>query len=195
MHLEGMGHLILQYLKRVPAYFWLGVAAVLLAFFLYELHRRKTVGKTWKACGADLILAAYFMLVAVAAFGTRLPDMKAEAELMPFRSYMAAAKGNRMELFMIMGNVAIFLPFGFFLPVWLRIERGRHCGWGRAALCGFCLSLTVETVQLITHYGCFESDDIINNVLGTVMGYAIWRMARKGKEICSKRSNGKKTES
>ena len=49
------------------------------------------------------------------------------------------------------------------------------------------LSFGIELIQLITHYGCFELDDMINNVTGAVIGYSIWWTVRKGKAICLKK--------
>lgn len=67
----------------------------------------------------------------------------------------------------IFGNVIGFIPYGFILPiVSRRMRRARHI-----ILSGLAISLTVETIQLVTRVGCFDVDDLILNTLGAALGY------------------------
>ena len=45
-------------------------------------------------------------------------------------------------------------------------------------LCGFGFALFIEVVQLITGRGVFETDDIINNTIGAMIGYGLFSVAR-----------------
>lgn len=38
---------------------------------------------------------------------------------------------------------------------------------------GACLSLLIEGMQYVLNLGFFEWDDIINNIVGTIIGYYI----------------------
>ena len=67
----------------------------------------------------------------------------------------------------IFGNILGFVPFGFILPVILPRFRNGFL----IILSGFSVSLTVETIQLITKVGCFDVDDLILNTLGAAAGY------------------------
>ena len=69
------------------------------------------------------------------------------------------------------GNMFIFAPFGFLLPIMNR----RLKGFFQVTLLSLELSLAVETVQLITKVGSFDVDDILLNTLGVVLGYAGFR--------------------
>ena len=70
----------------------------------------------------------------------------------------------------IFGNVMGFIPYGFILPVIThRCRNGFFI-----ILSGFALSLTVETIQLVTRSGCFDVDDLILNTLGAAVGYLIF---------------------
>lgn len=84
----------------------------------------------------------------------------------------------------IAGNIIGFLPFGFILPV-MHPNFKSICLTG---ILGFCLSLFVETMQLICHVGCFDVDDLLLNTCGAVLGYIgfiicdrwrIWYYAKK----------------
>lgn len=192
--METLTHFVIRYLNRVPWYFWVGIVLAFLLTVGYNIYQTKAGGKPGKAGFIHSVFAAYILALVLITFGTRLPDPKAEVELIPFHSYFSAfVTGNRTEFYMILCNVVLFLPFGILLPLWFQAEKARVCKFKRLILQALGLSFGIELFQLITHYGCFELDDMINNVIGAVIGYCIWRTVRKGKEICLKRSNGKKT--
>lgn len=70
----------------------------------------------------------------------------------------------------LLGNVLGFIPFGYILPV---ISDRMRSGF-LIVLSGFCFSLTVEVIQLITKVGCFDVDDMILNTLGAAFGYLLF---------------------
>lgn len=71
------------------------------------------------------------------------------------------------------GNVAAFMPFGFFLPIF-----SRRCQYFlNTVFYSFELSLVVEVIQLVTKVGSFDVDDIILNTIGGAAGYWVFRIA------------------
>ena len=75
------------------------------------------------------------------------------------------------------------MPFGFMLP--LISDHFRK--WYRVFLCGFLLTLLVESVQLISGIGIFDVDDMILNTLGALLGYfAYFSAARIGRSFYGK---------
>lgn len=82
--------------------------------------------------------------------------------------------GIKMVMINIVGNVAVFLPFGFFLPILSR--RVRKLRW--IFVLSFLLSLSIEATQLIFRVGCFDVDDLFLNTLGGIMGFLIYRIGR-----------------
>ena len=69
----------------------------------------------------------------------------------------------------VVGNVVIFVPFGFFMPM-----ASKHRSFLATLFYSFGLSLCVESFQLITKVGCFDVDDLLLNTLGGVAGYLIF---------------------
>ena len=68
-------------------------------------------------------------------------------------------------------NILLFIPAGFLLPVaFKRLE----CCW-KTILIGVVLSLGIEFVQLFTHLGIFDLDDLMNNTIGTWIGLNIYK--------------------
>jgi glycopeptide antibiotics resistance protein len=74
------------------------------------------------------------------------------------------------------GNVALFLPLGFLLPLLMpRLDRL----W-RTVGAGLALSTAIELTQL-AFPGVRRSDvnDVLMNTLGTALGFLAWRLAAR----------------
>lgn len=69
----------------------------------------------------------------------------------------------------LFGNVLIFMPFGFFMPM-----ASRYRSFFSTLFYSFGLSLCVETFQVVTRVGSFDVDDLLLNTIGGVLGYMIF---------------------
>ena len=69
----------------------------------------------------------------------------------------------------LFGNVLIFMPFGFFMPVACKNRR-----FFSAFFYSFGLSLCVETFQLVAKVGSFDVDDLLLNTVGGAAGYVLY---------------------
>ena len=84
-----------------------------------------------------------------------------------------------LALVNILGNVAMFVPFGVFLPVnWPRLQRA----W-KAIPVGLLSIILVEITQLLTLRGRCDVDDVLLNMMGIILGYGLWRFV----EFCRHR--------
>lgn len=63
-------------------------------------------------------------------------------------------------------NILLFIPLGFLLGV---------RGW-KAMLFGFLLSAFIECAQYLFLLGYCEADDLLNNMIGTVIGFYLYRL-------------------
>ncbi len=79
-------------------------------------------------------------------------------------------EGGLWQSYMLLGNIIMFVPFGFFAAL---LWRGYT--WKRALLTGFCITGSVECWQLCVGRA-FDIDDIILNTLGVFCGYLLWRL-------------------
>lgn len=68
-------------------------------------------------------------------------------------------------------NIVLFVPMGYLLPFRLRQPKL----WNVLAI-GAAISLLIETVQLLTHLGWFDVDDIFLNTLGALLGYGLYKV-------------------
>ena len=101
--------------------------------------------------------------------------------LIPFRTVMefaallrdtSRAYLRRIAAVNLLGNVAMFLPLGF-LPamVFPRLRR-----WGRILLTAAAVIVLAEAMQYLTLRGSADIDDLIMNMIGTAVGFGIFRV-------------------
>lgn len=92
-------------------------------------------------------------------------------EIKRFIKYRAII-GKEAVFLNLLGNVAAFMPFGFFLPLLSEKERRLLM----ITLLTFELSLVVEVVQLFTGRGSFDVDDLLLNTIGGMLGYGCYHL-------------------
>lgn len=66
----------------------------------------------------------------------------------------------------LLGNVLIFLPFGFFMAM-----ASKYRSFLSTVIYSFALSLTIELSQLFMKVGCFDVDDLLLNTIGGMIGF------------------------
>lgn len=69
----------------------------------------------------------------------------------------------------LFGNVLIFVPFGFFMPM-----ASRYRSLFLTLFYSFGLSFLVEAFQFVSRVGSFDVDDLLLNTIGGVLGYIIF---------------------
>ena len=66
----------------------------------------------------------------------------------------------------LLGNVIIFLPFGFFMAM-----ASKYRSFLSTVIYSFSLSLTIELSQLFMKEGCSDVDDLLLNTIGGMIGF------------------------
>jgi len=88
--------------------------------------------------------------------------------LRPF-SWLEGGNINRIELMESIGNVLMFIPLGFLLPVVFKKVRKIYLLAGII----FIITFSIEFIQYFMGRVA-DIDDILENLLGGVMGYGIF---------------------
>lgn len=136
-------------------------AVVLIPLFLifYFTIYKRNARKSFLYSLFCLYLSAVFALVGIPNITYFRPDLN--LNLIPFSGMISDLKNSVL-------NIALLLPFGFFLPVlWGKFRKLRS-----AVMMGFSLSLFIELLQTLT-FRATDVNDLITNVLGTVTGFLI----------------------
>lgn len=73
-------------------------------------------------------------------------------------------------------NFAAFLPYGIFIPLLF------PCRFSRFIIL-FCVSISIiEILQMITHLGSFDIDDVLINTLGSTIGFCAQKLVPRSKD-------------
>lgn len=99
----------------------------------------------------------------------------------PLSEYIKIFRNREYTAFLVLffGNIAWFIPFGFFLPY----LTGRFKA-PAAAAAGFVLSFLIEFGQYAFGTGISELDDLLLNTAGTLLGWLAYRyLTRSGKSV------------
>lgn len=107
--------------------------------------------------------------------GELMPLFSGEFNLMPtiFKYITGEYTSDGWVWFMLLGNVAMYLPMGFML-MWTM----RRATYLKAIAVGFNISLATELIQPIVGRS-FDTDDLILNAVGVVVGAALYLLLRK----------------
>ena len=123
-----------------------------------------------------ILLTAYLLILfRITVFRSNSYPIEMSVNLSLFTDLVATYHENGiwMVLYLVVGNVAWFVPFGFLLPViWQKLKSYYTIPLG------FLLSLVIETSQFILKKGMFEIDDLVLNTLGTAIGCLIYKIYR-----------------
>lgn len=83
--------------------------------------------------------------------------------------------GSEFWLRNLFGNLALLLPLGLLGP----IAFPALARWWRIALVALLISTAIELTQLAVPDRSADIDDVIINVLGALLGFAMWRVVRR----------------
>ena len=148
-----------------------GVAVFCICVFILVQKKKNFRNVTAVAWGEILIFSVYMTFLLGVTLLNQKPEESYRLELQPLWSYMETLWEHDWALGkQIVYNILSFLPFGFFIPLIFRKMRKLI----RTAACGLLFSAGIELIQLIFKCGLCELDDILNNTVGTMMGYGIF---------------------
>ena len=130
----------------------------------------------WVLFISYLVLLVYFLFFAESLGRTQVQEdyaynLELFKEIKRFYNYRHQV-GMTAFILNVFGNVAAFVPCGFFLPI---VSR-RSKQWYNTVLISFLLSLTVETIQLVCKVGSFDVDDMLLNTLGGILGFISYKL-------------------
>lgn len=140
---------------------------------LKEIKLRDYIDILWKS-----MLPAYLFAVVNITFIDKYQGgmISSTINLLPFKSLETMlfnsvySIGYGIELDFIIGNILLFLPFGFLVPaVFSKVDK-----YYKIFAISLGSVLFVEIMQVVLAVGCCDADDIIYNVSGSIFGYGIY---------------------
>lgn len=127
-----------------------------------------------------LVLTAYILIYCYICFFCRKPMEEAHIRLRPFWSFHEAFDGlsiRRLGLARSIAlNILLYVPLGYLIPALLRGKK--HC-YQKTIWMILAFSISTEIIQYFTHTGLCELDDMINNLIGGLVGLAGYILLQK----------------
>ena len=162
-------------------FFWLEISLVVALFtlFLFQIGKIKLL-----SCITIPLFALYLSFVTTTTIVSRVPSDDVQYNFMLFWSYQAIASGESYLIAQVFWNVVLFIPIGILLMLILTCKHKVKI----SVVVGLLLSASIELVQLVSHRGLFEFDDIVHNTLGVVIGIALYKIV----SLICKRLNRKR---
>jgi len=160
----------------LPVMIIIGVEFLLIAFY-YFFYNKKEPSVRKRNHVKKLMLGAlfigYIVFVCELTIIGRGSSHFLQMNLQPFSGYIDAWKKYSLrDLQNCIFNILMFVPLGVFLP--LLFPKFKLFKW--LFLVVVSATLSIETYQTLTGAGIFELDDLINNSIGGIIGYQLYRL-------------------
>lgn len=133
---------------------------------------------------AGLILVGYVFVIYCSTVLFRTAADGNGHELTPFWSYEAIGNGRSELLAENVMNVIVFIPIGMILGLLLRAKGP----WLVTLAVGTGISVSIEAMQYVFHRGFAETDDVMHNTMGCLIGVGITSVIGK---LLKNQYNGK----
>lgn len=128
---------------------------------------------------AGLVLAIWLIggLVLTLQPAHPLPGQVVDDNLVPFHTLAIYWRNLGSEFWMrnLFGNLALLFPLGLVGP----IAHPALDRWWRIGLVAFLYSVAIELIQSLVPARSADIDDVLVNVTGALIGFAMWRVVRR----------------
>ena len=115
----------------------------------------------------DLLMIIYILLLYQMLLSTE--NASSGINLIPFKEITRYSIGSTLFLYNVIGNIALFIPFGFFMSNKLKAKKTSHI-----IIVSALISLTAELIQYKIGRA-FDIDDILLNVTGAIIGFMVYQ--------------------
>ncbi len=111
----------------------------------------------------SLLFSIYIILLYFLLLSTE--NASSGMNFIPFQEMTRYAIGSKAFFYNVVGNIVLFVPFGYFVSDYLKAKRVPHI-----LVVSIIISLTAELIQYKIGRA-FDVDDIILNVIGSIIGF------------------------
>ena len=127
-----------------------------------------------------VFIIAALLHLAIVLYITLIDRIPGERRCMltPFWEIRNVINGTERSFYIgqIIGNLLMLFPTGFLLTAIFKCKKIR---WYHVASTALLFSLFIEITQYFTGRGLMEFDDVFNNTVGCLLGYAVYLIIRR----------------
>lgn len=161
----------------VPKTVLYGSFILMIAAFIVVLKNKLRL-KDYKRVIAYLILTELLFLILCVTVFYRSSVGYYRFYIKPYLNYKEIFETNNYyDVWEIYLNIALFIPIGFVLSYIYGVTKLKKC-----LLTCVSISLSIEFLQLLLQKGLCETNDVLHNTLGAVIGMAVFMIIIKVKQ-------------
>lgn len=170
---KKMAEYLIKDLMSVSRYLPYGlIVGIIVAIILSAINNRRV--RKNKAPFSVMAITGFVMYIVILLFITFLSRENGSSAVIDMELFSTWGINTRNNAYVV-ENVLLFIPYGFFCA-WA-IPGARKlwsCTW-----IGAMTTVVIEYLQLFTGRGRFQIDDVLTNILGTIIGYIAFRCVMK----------------
>ena len=150
---------------------------VLMIIALIVVISLKREGKWKRRCFSGILLLEYLFIVFGETVFFRPYSESRKIRIEPFWSYKEVVHyyPSLIMFWEVCLNIVLFIPIGLLLGL-----ISSNLQWYKICLIGCSFSIIIEILQFIFRKGLCETDDVINNTLGTIIGLLLLKLINFG---------------
>ena len=141
---------------------------IIVRYFYLRNHREKF--ELYKEC--MFIFSIIYIWLLFELLTTTEINTNSSINIIPFEEILRYEIGSKMFMFNVLGNMLIFLPFGYLVSYYVKPKNALSI-----LIISLLTSTIVEFIQLNIGRS-FDVDDIILNILGSFIGYLTYIIIR-----------------
>jgi glycopeptide antibiotics resistance protein len=122
----------------------------------------------------DLLTTIYVLLLYQMLLSTE--NASSGINIIPFREITRYTIGSKLFFYNVIGNIALFIPFGYFVSDKIKAKKTHQI-----IIVSAIISLTAELIQYKIGRA-FDIDDILLNVTGAIIGFIIYILIQEIKK-------------
>lgn len=157
---------MLDAVQYLPFGLVVGLQFAIILYIYYAIRRKRPDG-----VGVRVLYITYVAIVLCITLFSRESGSREGFDLELFSTWGINDRNNAY----VIENILLFVPYGF-ISAWAFKWVSRLIP---SVIFGACSSILIECVQYATKRGYFQIDDILTNLLGSVIGYFIFRLLRR----------------
>lgn len=117
----------------------------------------------------ELLMLGFILYIMFLFYVVTFQDVEwSTSNFVPFKEITRYTFGSRLFIKNILGNMILFMPYGFFVAYYIKSEKGR-VGFVLCLVSSFAIEITQLLIGRV-----FDIDDILLNVFGGMLGFYIY---------------------
>lgn len=181
----------------ISSFLWGMVGYCLISLPFYIVLRSIYMRKRKKNALREMVMLLFFLYCVSIFSQTIIPDFYIEQGRIVLDTATAYARSNfqplatihlyynqlggpiaQIAFYNLVGNIVLFIPFGFFMPLlWKKLRS-----WRRMHIVAFAIPLFIEGTQYFIGRS-IDVDDVLLNAMAIIIGFAMYKLLQRLRKL------------